>query len=167
MITFDGQAAPGLYTYFTSYTESGYTLTGTYNDVLISGDGTLGIVGDSTGAVAFNNFPGLTLAGSGPFDLDTIDVGGWTQAPGGDITITGNIDGGGTDSVTYTGLTTAVTETLNWTNLDSVQFSTSSYAGFDNVVIDASSASSPEPGTLVLLGAGVGGLALARRRQNA
>jgi len=174
LITFEGYApnngAVGLPP---DYTASGYTLSFTGYEgttgVVVFGAGTpAGMIGNSTANLAWNTSFGssITLTGPASFDLLSVDLGGYVQAPGDkhtNITLTGHLFAGGTISTTFANLLGGTTETVNWTGLQSVVFTGTYYGTMDNIV--TGDASAPEPGTMLLLGAGIGTLVLVRRRR--
>jgi hypothetical protein len=173
-ITFEGYAANGgLVTLPPDYTEAGFTFSFTgYNfttGVAVFGAGANGMIGNSTSNLGWNTSFGSSITMTGPtsFDLLSVDLGAYNDAPGDkhtNITLTGNLAGGGTLTTTFANLLGATTETLNWTGLQSVVFTGTYYGTMDNVVTGDASAA-PEPGTMLLLGAGVGTLVLIRRRR--
>ena len=145
------------------YSEAGFTFT-PFNSASAVFDATAAsdFPGDSTSWFGFAPGNLITMTGPIPFNLMSLLIGPSTIGSGNiDATITGNVFGGGTLSATFSGLTTATLETLNWTNLTDVTFSVTSDAGID----DISTAAVPEPSTLLLLGAGLGALAVRRRTQ--
>ncbi|MCU1330817.1 MAG: hypothetical protein JWN34_6187 [Bryobacterales bacterium] len=173
-ITFEGYAPNGgLVTLPPDYTESGFILSYTgYNGttgVAVFGAGASGMVGNLTSNLGWNTSYGssVTLTGPESFDLLSVDLGAYIAAPGDkhtNITLTGNVAAGGTLTKTFEGLLGATTETLNWTGLQSVVFTGTYYGTMDNIVTGDANAA-PEPGTMLLLGAGVGTLVLIRRRR--
>jgi hypothetical protein len=171
VITFEGYAPDGGLEFVPpDYTESNFTLSNTGPEIAaIFGATSAGLLGDSTSSLAWNGSEGssITLTGPAPFDLLSLDLGAYADAPGDkhtDITLTGNLFGGGTETTTFSNLLGITTETLDWTGLQSVVFTATYYGGMDNIVTgDVNANASPEPGTLLLLGAGMGALALVRR----
>jgi hypothetical protein len=148
------------------YTESGFTLTPTNNQsaVFDAGDTAASFPGDPTSWFGFAASNTITLTGLGVFNLNDLLVGASTLGSGNvDVTFLGNLAGGGTVSTTFAGLTGATLETLNWGGLSSVVITSTSDSGLDN--IDA--VASPEPGTWLLLGAGLSAIAARYRRRSA
>ena len=96
------------------------------------------------------------------FDLVSVFIGPSTIASGASInlSIVGNLFWGGTGSQAFTNVTTATLAALNWTSLASVQFIATDDAGLDNITVRV-----PERGTLALLGLGLVGMGLSRRRK--
>lgn len=152
----------------TPYTENGVTISG--GNVWISGPGYSscglgGCTNDGTNVAIIA--PGTTVtAGGSPFTLNSFDYGqAFNQCCGDTVLyVTGNVDGGGTVSASFslTGLGYQ-TANLNWGNLDSVQFSgnNSYWFGVDNIAVN----NTPEPGSLILLGSGLVGMAGVIRRR--
>lgn len=167
VIDFEGYAPSGGYTYLSpSYTEYGYTLA---NDdpglaaIFDPGSG-VGMVGDATASLDWNPITSILLTGPAPFDLDTVDMGLYSLVSGTtDITLTGDIFGGGTESITFSGLSSDTTETIDWTDLESVTFTGDNYSGIDNIDVQASSIT-PEPGSLSLLLLGLAAVVMGRQR---
>lgn len=168
ILQFEGYAPPGsLVNVSTStpYSEAGFTLTPTNSDsaVFDAADPNAAFPGDSTSWFGFAAGNTITMTGPAPFNLLGFDVGPISFGSGTtDVTVTADLFGGGTESTIFSGLTTDTTETLNWTGLQDVQFSADTDTGLDNINVQAPS--TPEPGTVLLFGAGLGALSLVRRR---
>jgi hypothetical protein len=177
VITFEGYAASGSLVFVPpDYTESGFTLSYTSADggandkAAVFGDSSVGMIGDSTANLAWNGSDGsfVTLTGPATFDLFSLDLGGYAGAPGNqhtNITLTGYLTAGGTLTMTFSNLLSQATQNVNWTGLDHVVFTGSYYGAMDNLVVSGGSAT-PEPGSMLLLGAGTAALALLRRRKS-
>jgi hypothetical protein len=167
VIDFEGYAPSGSYTYLPpSYTEYGYTLANgdpSLAAIFDPGSG-YGMVGDATASLDWNPITSILLTGPAPFDLYTVDMGLYSQFSGTtDITLAGNIFGGGTESITFSGLSTDTTETVDWTDLESVTFTADNYSGIDNIDVQASSVT-PEPASLSLLLLGLVAVVMGRQR---
>ena len=147
------------------YTESGFTLTPANNQAAVfdAAYPAASFPGDPTSWLGFAGGNTVTMTGPAPFNLDSLLIGPSSIGSGTtDFTIFADVFGGGTMTATFTGLTTATLETLNWTNLQDVQFSDTTDSAVDNITLNT-----PEPGTLLLLGAGLSALIFGmRRRQN-
>lgn len=150
------------------YTEAGFTFTP------FNGESALfGFVpsypslfpGDDTRFLLFDANNTITLTGPVPFSLDSALIGP-TAYPFGngplDLTIIGNVLGGGTVSVTFYNLTTATEEVIGFENLQSATFSGTHSAGLDDI---STNGTVPEPGSLFLAGATLllGGLVCIKR----
>ncbi len=163
---FEGFASPGGLVNVSPafpYTESGFTLTPSNAESAVFDAADAGFPGDPTSFFGFAAGNTITLTGPAPFDLNSLLVGPSSIGTGTtDFTVFADIFGGGTESTTFTGLTTATLETLNWTNLADVQFSVDTDSAVDDITLNATA---PEPGTLVLLGAGLSALLFFRGRR--
>jgi hypothetical protein len=103
--------------------------------------------------------------GGTPFTLDDLDMTiSWYDTNTTDtVNLVGNIFGGGTDSTTLTLGQGLQVYDLNWADLSSFTISgvasNSGYWALDNMDVNASTVT-PEPGTWLLMGSGLLGLAL-------
>jgi hypothetical protein len=164
-----------------SVTQNGFTVTDTSNLFdLHSVAPNNGIGLNYTGSVAlFNNTSSgtttLTQNNGNTFTLNSIDIANFSlQSSGVTVVFTGNVQGGGTVTQTFTHGTNDALETVtfgsDFTNLLSVSFGQDPpFNQFDNIRINFSSSAVPEPGSIALLaGMGLSGAGfLARRRKNA
>lgn len=172
LIQFENYAPVGSLTNVGTYTEAEFTFTAVPNNAAVFDSSFSGLFpGDSTSFLGFagTDYSGgaalITMSGTAPFNLNSLLVGGFNYAGGtgtSTVTIVGNIQGGGTESVVLQNLTGATLETINWTNLVNVQFSGSSTTAMDNVNVSAV----PEPGTygMMLGGLGLIGFMVSRKR---
>ncbi len=148
VITFEAGVNAGAIRPTATYTEAGFTLTG--SAAIFSPEMppfTSLFPGDNT---AFYTAAGATLTGPAPFNLISVVMGHTTYpyGPGSeDITITGNLIGGGTVSTTFYNLSSATEETLNFTNLQSATFSGTVSSAFDDIVVISTI---PEPASMLL-----------------
>jgi hypothetical protein len=139
------------------FTEGGFTLTPTTAESAVFDSAALvDFPGDLTDWFGFQENNLITLTGPAPFSLQSVVLGPNTVATAllTSITMVGNLNGGGTLSATFSGLTTATLETLNWSNLNSVVFRATDDSGIDNITLNAV----PEPASLMLFV--MGGLGL-------
>ncbi len=166
-IQFEGFASPGSFVNvnpIAPYTEAGFTLTPVNSNAAVfdPADSAASFPGDSTAWLGFAGGNSITITGPAPFDLTSLDVGPSTIGSGTtDITISADIFGGGVETATLIGLTTDSTENLNWTGLQDVVITSSTDSGLDNI---NASPSAPEPGTMLLLAAGLGAVGIRRFR---
>jgi hypothetical protein len=123
----------------------------------------LGLASDSEGAT-------ITLTANGfKFDATSILVGGVNSAiPSEPVTFTGDIAGGGTVTQIFdtTGSTTSFAEAdlHGFDNLTDLRI-TLVADSIQNLTFNVSTA--PEPGTFALVGLGLAGLAIVRRKRSA
>ena len=137
--------------------------------------------GPSNGTIHLNSWTNsssdsawtLTQQGGGLFSLSAFDFASGDPVGSDDVsmlTLTGTKADNGTVTETYSlSQDTFQTLTVNadFTNLVSVQFDAyglDNRAAYDNIVVDATV---PEPASLALLGIGLAGMAVARRRKTA
>jgi hypothetical protein len=178
VITFEGYVANGSLAFVPpAYTESGFTLSyaaadgGSNDKAAVFGASSAGMIGDSTASLGWNTSDGssVTLTGPASFDLFSLDLGGYVGAPGDkhtNITLTGYLTAGGSQTITFSNLLSETTENVGWTGLDHVVFTGTYYGAMDNLVTSGGGNATPEPGTMLLVVAGAGALALVRRRKS-
>jgi hypothetical protein len=130
--------------------------------------------------VAYNPTGGEAIfSSSTPFTFNSADLTAlWNDNL--QVTVTGLLDGVTKDTITLSPSATAATlETFNWANINEVDLLASGgtqhvgYSGagtqvvLDNLTITTSQVATPEPSTLAILGAGLAGLGVLRRRRKA
>ena len=130
--------------------------------------------------VAYNPTGGEAIFSSTtPFTLNSADLTAfWND--GLQVTVTGLLGGVAKDTTTVTLSATAPTlETFNFANINEVDLLASGgtqhvgYSGagtqvaLDNLTITTSQVTTPEPSSLAIVGSGLAGLGLARRRRKA
>jgi len=161
------------------YAQAGYQLTSAFQSSFSfesaqSGNalwyaGSTGLLNGSAGATTT-----LTSLTGSVFDLYSIDLAPAsvvTYGGGAQVQFIGNVFGGGTVSQTFTVGNALEFQTFlfsSFQNLTSVQWAqVGKYHQFDNICIGDAACSTdvPEPGTLALLGFGLAGLGLTRRRK--
>jgi PEP-CTERM motif-containing protein len=148
------------------YTEAGFTLTpsNALAAVFDAADPNASFPGDPTSWFGFAAGNIITMTGPAPFSLNSLLIGASSLGSGNtDFTVFADIFGGGTMTKTFTGLTAATLETLNWTNLRDVEFSGTTDSALDNITLNV--AATPEPGTLLMLGAALSALMIFRHRR--
>lgn len=152
------------------YTEDGFTITPSDSQsAIFDFSNSNSMIGNDSDWFGFgeSNTPSLTLSSaSGTFDLVDVLLGPSSIGAGVvDMSISGNVFGGGLLTANFSGLTTATTAVLAWTNLVSVSFTSSDDAGIDNINVSASVVS--EPAFIGLLGLGLAGIRFARKKSMA
>lgn len=182
VIQFEGIAPPGFETTWlnagiSTYTEAGFDITTNDTSQAFFESGTYGgngLSGASGDALFFQNSTTLfTLdeSGGGLFGLTSLDAGGLFSGSG-TVQVTGYLSGGGTvqsilNLVNVSG-TAGVLPTFTfgaaWNNLTAFDLlrTNGNFIAFDNITLTTTV---PEPGTLALLGLGLFGMGLARRRK--
>jgi PEP-CTERM motif len=165
VITFEGFAPPGGLVNVNPgapYFEAGFTLTATDgNSAVFDAAASSIFPGDPTSWFGFASDDTITLTGPTVFSLDSVLLGPSSLGSGTvDFTVTGFIDGGGTVSTTFSGLTTATYEAIGFANLDSAQFTATSDSGIDDIQLNT-----PEPGSVLLVVGGFAGIAAILRRR--
>ena len=162
-----------------TYTEAGFDITTNDNFQAFFESGTYGangLSGASGDALFYQNVTTLftiTETGGGLFGLASLDAGGLFSGSG-SVQVTGYLSGGGTvqtllDLVNFS-VTAGVLPTFTfdgaWNDLTAVDLlrTSGNFIAFDNITLTRS-VSVPEPGTLALLGIGLFGMGLSRRRR--
>jgi hypothetical protein len=125
--------------------------------------------------VAYNPTGGEAIfSSSTPFTFNSADLTAlWSDNL--QVTVTGLLGGVTKDTITLTPLATAATlETFNWADINEVDLLAiggTPHAGYSGagtqVIMDNMSITTPEPSTLAILGAGLAGLGVVRRRRKA
>ncbi len=159
------------------FTTQGFTFSstaGSYSAVVYGKDTTAHSNGSAGYAFCSIDSPNcgpgtaITLAGVSPFSLYRLDLSnGLVGDVAGRVDLVGYLQGGGTVTASLVTGDAWTTEALTgFTNLESLDIT--GYASYgmlmDNLVLEAPNAV-PEPGTLALLGLGLAGMAVVRRRR--
>lgn len=173
-ITFEGlvpagsQAVP-----VAPYTEGDFMITSPFpNNGIFSVAHPVNVSGFTSDFLAWNNLdapPQISLANvfGDPFSVSSLEIGYSDTNPGAgstNLTIVGNLVGGGTVSQTFTGVTSATLVNLTgFANLTSVDFFSSvGDTAIDNITVSAI----PEPSSIAILSAVFAVGTLTRRRFN-
>ena len=151
---FEGVAPFGDETSINPYTESGFQFEGIGDTrhFVISDSQTRTPIADGSGSdfgfwQSGSQTLEITSLTNDPFSLQSFDAGNTYGQPGGLLTVTGNLNGGGTVVDTFT-TAQDVFNTFNlpttFTNLDSVRIQAqNNYVAYDNVALNEASASVP------------------------
>jgi len=158
VITFEGFAASGSIANVNStapYQEAGYTLRPSNIAAAVFGPGYPGppLPGDETSIFGFSVGNTVTLSGPAPFDLNTALIGRLNyptiSTSNANVTITGNIAGGGTAVVMISNLGDSAQQVIGMRNLRSAFFTgTNNNVGMDNISVTATI---PEPACMFLV----------------
>lgn len=168
VIDFEGVAAPGVQTPVgNNYAEDGFNLfnPGAPSDAAIIGQVTQNTSGSdyyTWNSPALNNPVTLTDLIGSAFSLFSLDVGSKSGTSLANFDIIGDYVGGGSITFNVLGASTFTNVALaGFSDLSSVRFA---YVSGDFGAIDNLVASVPEPMSAALVGLGLLGLALTRRR---
>ena len=162
VVTFDMPALVNINVDPATYDESGFRFSGAVTTFLpLDGIGT----GGTPGLLVFGgNTLKLTALGGGPFNLLDFDYAAFDLGAGVDpaatLVVTGMFDGMGVQTQEFLLDNTGV-GFQSWSNLTAVTFFSTADFVLDNIN------AIPEPGSLALVAAAMGGLFVARRRRPA
>jgi hypothetical protein len=174
VITFENFAPPGGLVNINPtapYQEAGFRLTPSNGSSAVFDSANLNVLmpGNTTDFFGFAAGNDITLTNDAgrPFALTGLLIGRLSiaQVPSVDITLVGNLVGGGSLTRTFSGITTATLVTLtDFVNLSSVVLRSTSDSGIDNLNVTPV----PEPSSLALCGvAGLAALGYRRFRRRA
>lgn len=171
-MTFEGVAPPGDFTIpVTPYTEGGFTLTDSsavFNGIFDSAFGVNSNSSDVFGWCAGCGPVTITLTkdGGGAFDFASFDTAILDTAFGAnEIDVIGYLSGGGTSTVTVTQTNTWTTHFIGFIDVTSVDFAFgANHSDLFDHAMDNLTMNVPEPASIALLGLGLVGVGLARRR---
>ena len=168
VVTFDMPALVDVNVDPTTYDESGFRFSGAVATFLpLDGIGTGGTPGL---LVCGGNALTLTALGGGPFNLLSFDSAASDLCDGAGAAVTllvsGMFDGKGEQTQELLLDNTGV-GFQSWSNLTAVTFFSTGSFVLDNINAVSVPVSGPEPGSLALVAAAMGGLVVARRRRAA
>ncbi|MDD3354425.1 PEP-CTERM sorting domain-containing protein [Zoogloea sp.] len=172
VINFDSQIAPGTVgpNNGFGFTDSGFVFSQNMDviDVSPTGGGwSTGVGSGHSGKfAALNNYYGnmvMTQVGGGTFSVQDLWLNGW-QGQLTSVTIEGLLAGAVTDSVSLTFSSPWTNAVLNFAAVDTLRINTNGGFLVDDIQVNGSNAI-PEPTSAALLGLGLAGLGLARRRR--